>query len=270
MRPPRADIAIPPFPPGTEWIGDPPADVDRIAARAPVLVHLFDFAQLNCVRALPYLAEWRRRYAERGLVVLGVHSARYLFTDDPGLIADALPSLGIDWPVARDRDRSIWRDYGGEGWPSLFLWGRGGALRWYHLGEGDYAATEEEIRESLADGDNGADVLSMPPVMDPVRPTDALGAEVVVPTEEYVPGRVPISVEYAAGGVYATIEGAGTLSARLDGAELEPIEIGLSGVHPVAEHPTHESHALELEPGDRMRIHSLQFAPGVRPSGRSG
>lgn len=238
--------------------------MDRIAAASPVLVHLFDFAQLNSVRALPYLVEWRRRYAEHGLTVLGVHSARYPFTDDGESIAAALPDLEIDWPVARDSDRSIWRDYGGEGWPSLFLWGRGGALRWYHLGEGDYAATEEAIREALAD-----DVLSMPPVMDPLRPTDSPGAEVVVPTPEYAAGDGPLALDYEAGGAYATVEGAGTLRARLDGVELEPIEIGRSGVHPIVEHPAHESHSLELEHPDEVRVHSLQFAPGIRPAAGS-
>src|SRR5688572_26993922 len=115
LRPPRADIAIPPFPEGTEWIGDEPGTVERIAARSPVLVHFFDFAQLNSVRALPYLVEWHRRYAEHGLTVFGVHLARYPFTDDLAEIEGALGRLGIDWPVARDADRTIWRDYGGQG-----------------------------------------------------------------------------------------------------------------------------------------------------------
>ena len=57
--------------------------------------------------------------------------------------------------MAVDREFALWQLYEPHGWPALFLWGQGGALRWYHLGEGDYAATEQAIREALpeAEGD---------------------------------------------------------------------------------------------------------------------
>ena len=38
-----------------------------LTAAGPVLVHFFDYAQLNSVRTLPYLIEWDRRYREAGL-----------------------------------------------------------------------------------------------------------------------------------------------------------------------------------------------------------
>jgi hypothetical protein len=237
-----------------------------------VLVHFFDFAQLNSARALPYVVEWRRRYTGHGLTVLGVHTSRYPFTDDTAEIEGALPGLEIDWPVARDSSRAIWRDYGAEGWPSLFLWGRGGALRWYHLGEGDYAGTEDAIREALAEAGeegNGADVLGMPPVMEPLRPTDAPGAEVVIPTPELVPDGLPIELDYEAGGAYATVEGSGELSVRLDGAEVGAVAVERSGLYPVAEHPAHERHSLELAATPGVTVHSLQFAPGVSGTQRA-
>ena len=121
----------------------------------PLLVHFFDFAQLNSVRALDYVIAWQRAYGEHGLGVLGVHSPRFPFTRSPNAVAAALTRLGIKWPVAMDSEFAIWRDYGSEGWPSLFLWGKGGALRWYHLGEGEYGATEKEIRAALGDPANG-------------------------------------------------------------------------------------------------------------------
>ena len=246
--------------------------------RDPVLVHFFDLAQLNSVRALPYLVEWRRRYAGHGLTVLGVHLARYPFTDDPELIAASLGELEIDWPVARDTAKAIGRDYGARGWPSLFLWGRGGALRWYHLGEGEYAATEEAIREALAEDGGSADVLSMPPLMEPLRATDAQGAQVVVPTEESFPGArgkpwragdegESLELDYEAGGAYLTAEGSGDVLVWLDGAPRDAIRIERSGLHTIAEHDEHERHSLALEPSPGLAIHSIQFAPGVRPGG---
>src|SRR5207249_781611 len=66
-----------------------------------------------------------------------------------------------------------------------FLWGRGGALRWFHFGEGDYEATERAIQDELRIT-NGAG--SLPPPMAPLRPSDSAAAVVIAPTEEVLPG----------------------------------------------------------------------------------
>ena len=76
MRPTTQDIAVRPFPPATVWVGEEPAAVERLCARGPLLVHFLDFAQLNSVRALPYLQAWHERYTGLGLTVLGVNSPR--------------------------------------------------------------------------------------------------------------------------------------------------------------------------------------------------
>ena len=118
----------------------------ELTAAGPVLVHFFDFAQLNSLRALPYVIEWDRRYREAGLTTLGVHSPRFAFTKREELLAPALERLGITHPVVDDSGYVVWHDYGCEGWPSLFLWGQGAPLIWFHFGEGEYAATEARDR----------------------------------------------------------------------------------------------------------------------------
>src|SRR6266480_2696617 len=145
MRPERLDIAAPPLPPDARWVGDPPPPIERLTARGPVLVHFLDFAQLNSVRALPYPIAWAERYREAGLTVLGIHSPRFPFTADEAALRTCLERLGVRHPVAADLDHAVWHDYGCEGWPSLFLWSRGGVLRWFHFGEGEYEATERAI-----------------------------------------------------------------------------------------------------------------------------
>ena len=64
-------------------------------------------------------------------------------------VGAGLDRLGVGFPVAIDAERALWHSYGCEGWPSLFLWSLGGALRWFHFGEGEYAATEEAIQAEL-------------------------------------------------------------------------------------------------------------------------
>lgn len=272
MRPPRQDIAAPPFPPDTEWVGGKPPKLELVVARGPLLVHFFDFAQLNSARALPYVSAWSERYSEHGLSTLGVHTPRLPFTRPAEAVAGALPGLGIDWPVAVDARQRIWRDYGCEGWPSLFLWSRGGALRWYQLGEGDYEATELAIREALEEAGFGPGA-EWPPPLQPIRPSDAPGATVISPTPELFPGGSPetpwtadggprsLRVPYEAGGVFAAVAGRGELAVRLDGTTLAPVVIRAAGLHEIVTHERHESHLLELELGAGLELHSLQFAP---------
>ena len=159
--------------------------LDKLVTVGPLLVHFFDFAQLNSVRAMDYVREWRGRYREHGLAVLGIHSPRTAMTRPGPAVEAALPRLGIDWPVALDTDLRVFRDYGVLGWPSLFLWGRGGALRWHHVGEGEYRATEESIREQLGDRSNGG----WPDLLEPIRPGDGASDEVTAPPPSCSPGR---------------------------------------------------------------------------------
>ena len=272
MRPPREDIAAPPFPPGLEWIGGPEPRLGSLVASGPLLVHFFDFAQLNSVRALPYVTAWHERYADDGLGVLGVHSPRLSLSRDRAAVESALPGLGIDWPVALDAELRAFRDYGCRGWPSLFLWGRGGVLRWYHLGEGEYRATEEAIREQLAPDRKE----EWPPLLEPLRPSDAPGAQVIAPTPELFPGgdqaepwrpsdgSDTLELCYAAAGVYAAAEGEGTLTATLDDGTAAGVEVNGPGLYELSSSDAHREQCLWLHATPGIAIHSVQYAPGPR------
>jgi hypothetical protein len=271
VRPPRADIAAPPFPPGLEWVGGPEPNLSRLVGSGPLLVHFFDLAQLNCARAMPYVEAWRERYREHGLSVLGVHSPRFPFTRDPNLVAASLPRLGIEWPVAVDSQHLTWRAYGCEGWPSLFLWSKGGALRWYHLGEGEYDATELAIREALTEA--GIETR-WPSLLEPLRAGDEPGAKVVPPSPEFFPGGSPaqplgggesLEFGYEGGGAFVAADGGGEIAITLDGEPASPVLVRYPGLHAVAVHERHESHLLRLEPDPGLDLYSVQFAPAPPP-----
>jgi hypothetical protein len=237
-----------------------------------VVVHFFDFAQLNSVRTLPYLRTWHNRYSGDGLAVVGVHSPRFPFTQEYSAVAEAAERLGIRWPVIVDREFSVWRLYEPHGWPALFLWGTGGALRWYHLGEGDYAATEEAIREALAEGNGEHD---WPPLVTPLRLSDEPGAKVIPPTAELFPGGSTeepwpkadadrtLDLEYEAGGAYAATDGEGEIAVRLDGEDRGSIEVAFPGLHELTSHERTERHSLRLEPTAGLLVYSIQFAAAI-------
>jgi hypothetical protein len=272
MRPERENIAAPDLPEGIEWIGEAPRSMPVTTAGGPVLVHFLDFAQLNSIRTLPYVSEWARRYEAHGLTTIGVQAPRFPFGADRDAVAAGLDRLGVDFPVAIDAQRQLWHAYGCEGWPSLFLWKTGGALTWFHFGEGEYRASEEAIQAELREQDA---LRELPDPMDPLRPTDSPGARVMPPSEELFPGGswehpwtagengIELEVAYEAGGAYVTVEGSGEIGVELDGAELDQVGVASAGVYALTEHPRHEAHQLTLRPSPDLRIWSVSFPAGV-------
>jgi hypothetical protein len=243
-----------------------------LTAAGPVLVHFFDFAQLNSVRTLPYLAEWDRRYREAGLRTIGIQAPRFPFGADPSVVGAGLERLGIEVPVAIDADRLLWHSYGCEGWPSLFLWSRGGALAWFHFGEGEYAGTEEAIQAELRELDA---LRELPPPMTPLRETDGPGATVMAPSPEELPGGSwerpwtagedgdQLTIPYEGGGAHATVEGRGKLTVEIDSGGPRTIAVDGPGLYPLAEHARHERHTLTLSPSPALRVWSVSFAAGI-------
>ena len=273
MRPEQDNIGAPDLPPGIPWIGEEPRSMPMATAAGPALVHFFDFAQLNSVRTLPYLVEWDRRYRDAGLTTIGVQAPRFPFGADPAAVATGLERLGVEFPVAIDADRRLWHAYGCEGWPSLFLWSLGGALTWFHFGEGEYLATEEAIQGELRELDALRELPAPPRTAAadrrPRGPGDGaepggdarrlLGAALgrgrgrrrcsSCPTRRAVPSR--------------PLEGSGSATVELDGGADGVVEVDGAGLYPLVEHPRHESHRLTLRPSPGLRVWSLSFAAGV-------
>lgn len=252
------------------WLGtERVPKMAELTAAGPVLVHFFDYAQLNSIRALPYVVAWHERYSPQGLATLGVHTPRFAFTAERAGLEPALGRLGVEHPVADDSRYGIWHDYGCRGWPSLFLWGQGGALRWYHFGEGEYAATEAAIAELVAELDPA---FVAPEPLAPLRPSDAADALVAPPSEELFPGgsatepwrATPgddeVAVSYEAGGAHASVAGRGELRVAIDGEEPATIEVGAPGLYDLAVHERHDAHELRLGADPGIELYSLSFS----------
>jgi AhpC/TSA family len=276
MRPDAADIAVPDFPPGIEWLGAKTIRVEMLLRGGPLMVWFWDFAQLNSLRMLPYLRRWHERYRQAGLRILGVHSPRYPFTAPAEAVSAAVRRLEVSFPVAVDSEFLVWRDYGNEGWPALFLWAPAGVLHWYHFGEGDYRGTEEALQELLV-AKNPA--FEPPESLPPLRPSDAADARVLQPSDEVLPGgstEVPweptdgestLELAYAGAGASAAIEGAGRVKLEVDGHPHE-MQVESPGLYELSEHAgVHGEHRLRVTPAGGQRIYSVSFAPGVMPGG---
>jgi thiol-disulfide isomerase/thioredoxin len=158
---------------GGKWLQGGPISLRALRGRAALLIDFWDFTCVNCIRTLPYVAEWNRRYADRGLVIVGVHAPEFSFAREASHVGDAAARFQLDYPIILDNDYAIWRAYSNRFWPAKYIVDRHGRIRYYHYGEGSYGETEGAIQHALKDLNNS---LELPPPMAPVRDDDAPGA----------------------------------------------------------------------------------------------
>lgn len=100
-------------------------------------------------RSLPHVNDWARRYADQGLVVVGVHTPEYDYEHDVASLREQVNRLGIGYPVAVDNGYRIWNAWGNQFWPAHYFVDRKGQVRHVHFGEGDYDGQERVIRQLL-------------------------------------------------------------------------------------------------------------------------
>jgi thiol-disulfide isomerase/thioredoxin len=116
-----------------------------------VLLDIWTYSCINCLRTLPYVKAWADKYKSDGLVVIGVHDPEFAFERNVGNIKQAVASLGITYPVAVDNNYAIWRALNNEYWPAHYLIDAQGRIRYHHFGEGRYDETEQAIQALLAE-----------------------------------------------------------------------------------------------------------------------
>jgi thiol-disulfide isomerase/thioredoxin len=114
-----------------------------------VLYDFWTYSCVNCVRTLPYLESWYRRYQPNGLVVVGIHSPEFQFEHDTKNVEHAVKDLHVDYPVVQDNDLANWSAFNNNYWPADYLADRTDEVRAMHIGEGGYSGTENLIRELL-------------------------------------------------------------------------------------------------------------------------
>jgi cytochrome c biogenesis protein CcdA/thiol-disulfide isomerase/thioredoxin len=141
---------LPPFTGASMWLNSPPLTPESLRGKV-VLVDFWTYSCINCLRALPFVKAWYEQYKDHGLVVLGVHAPEFAFEKSPDNVRRAVRSLGIAYPVALDNDYAIWQAFNNQYWPAHYFIDAIGRIRGHHFGEGDYAESEQTIRQLLTE-----------------------------------------------------------------------------------------------------------------------
>lgn len=114
-----------------------------------VLVDFWTYSCINCIRTLPHLIEWDKKYRDTGLVIIGVHTPEFDFEKKPENVQDAIEKFGVEYAVVQDNEHKTWNAYANRYWPHKYLIDSNGYIVYDHIGEGGYIETEKKIQELL-------------------------------------------------------------------------------------------------------------------------
>jgi thiol-disulfide isomerase/thioredoxin len=169
------------------WVNSAPLAADMLRGKV-VLVDFWEYTCINWIRTSPYVKAWHRAYADRGLVVVGVHAPEFEFGKRPENIDRGIRDHALTYPIALDNNFATWRAFNNDAWPAKYLFDRHGALvkRW--VGEGRYSEIEGEIRRLLVAATPGAK-------LPPISPEATAFAKIGEPSYAGITGETYVGVE---------------------------------------------------------------------------
>lgn len=123
----RSGSGLDPLALADAWIGRPRAAAS-LRGRA-VLIDIFTFECINCVRVTPNLKRLYATYARADLEIVAVHTPEVpSYQSSPSYVAREARAASLPWPIALDNHYRIWNAYGASAWPTQLLFDRHGRL----------------------------------------------------------------------------------------------------------------------------------------------
>ncbi len=134
---------------GRGWLNtDGPLSLDDLRGRF-VLLDFWAFCCINCLHVLDELRPLEEKY-DGELVVVGVHSPKFVHEADPDALRAAVQRYQVEHPVLDDPDLVTWQAYTARAWPTLVLVDPEGYVVAQYAGEGHAHAIDalvEQLRE---------------------------------------------------------------------------------------------------------------------------
>jgi len=152
----------------SDYLNTTPDELKKEMNGKVVLYDIWTYSCINCVRTLPYITAWDDKYADQGLLIIGIHSPEFEFEKDSENVKLAIEKYGINYPVVLDNDMKTWKAFENKYWPRKYIADREGYLRYDHIGEGGYQETEKIIQQLLEERSNalGIQTATSVPLVD--------------------------------------------------------------------------------------------------------
>lgn len=139
------------------WINSEPLKIADLKNKV-VLLDIWTFGCWNCYRSFPWLNDLEKRFEDKGLQIIGIHSPEFDHEKNPESIRAKVKEFGLHHPIMQDDDLAYWRSLNNRYWPAYYLIDKKGRIRALFVGEthtGDKRAEQIEaaIVELLGEKD---------------------------------------------------------------------------------------------------------------------
>jgi len=142
-------IHAPDFPAGLSWLNTShPIALQELRGKI-VLLDFWTYCCINCLHVIPDLKYLENKYADKPLVVIGVHSAKFTNEKDAANVQQAVWRYEVEHPVVVDSDFTVWQSYSVRAWPTLVMIDPDGYLLGIFSGEGNREIVENYIETTL-------------------------------------------------------------------------------------------------------------------------
>ncbi len=135
---------------GGPWLNTANSQPITMASRRGkvTILHFWTFGCINCQRNLPIYARWQKRYANRDVTVIGIHTPETEEERETENVIRYLKQNGITYPVLIDREGKNWRRWGQRYWPTVYLIDKKGKIRYAWEGELEWNGAGGEAKMS--------------------------------------------------------------------------------------------------------------------------
>ncbi|WP_123372202.1 NHL domain-containing thioredoxin family protein [Cellulomonas sp. PhB150] len=136
---------------GRGWLNTGGRDVTLADLRGKIVVlDFWTFCCINCLHVLDELRELEEAHRDV-LVIVGVHSPKFVHEADPVALAAAVERYGVHHPVLDDPDLVTWSAYTARAWPTLVVIDPEGYVVAQMAGEGHRRNVEILVDELVAE-----------------------------------------------------------------------------------------------------------------------
>lgn len=136
---------------GRGWLNTGGRDLSLADLRGKVvLLDFWTFCCINCLHVLDELRELEEAYRDV-LVIVGVHSPKFVHEADPVALAAAVERYEVHHPVLDDPELVTWSAYTARAWPTLVVVDPEGYVVAHMAGEGHRHNVEVLVRELVAE-----------------------------------------------------------------------------------------------------------------------
>ncbi|MCI0384770.1 NHL domain-containing thioredoxin family protein [Streptomyces sp. CNQ085] len=133
------------------WLNTGGKELTLAGLRGRITVlDFWTFCCVNCLHVVDELRELEERHGDT-VVVVGVHSPKFVHEADHRAVVDAVERYGVHHPVLDDPELATWKQYAVRAWPTLVVIDPEGYVVAQHAGEGHVHAIEKLVTELEAE-----------------------------------------------------------------------------------------------------------------------